>query len=300
MDVSVIIVTYNTCEMTINCINSVIQKTENLDYEIILVDNASQDESYSTFSQDARIRYIYSEKNLGFGKANNLGAKFAKGRYLFLLNSDTLLKNNALYEFVKFMDSSSKNIGCCGTLLTDAEGHRIHSYGDTHTVLNSIDEWCVFPILSHLGLRKYLRKYFHESIPDRDSFEVGFITGADLFIRRDAYEICGLFDPDFFMYYEDSELCARYRKLGFNSVIIKTPSIVHLEGASNKKRSLVRRDMVMKSMFIYFYKDMNPFLFQLFKISFKIIYLIMFSFSMPLIKGSFKDKKTHLINVVKL
>ena len=92
MDVSVIIVTYNTCEMTINCINSVIQKTENLDYEIILVDNASQDESYSTFSQDARIRYIYSEKNLGFGKANNLGAKFAKGRYLFLLNSDTLLK----------------------------------------------------------------------------------------------------------------------------------------------------------------------------------------------------------------
>lgn len=62
MDVSVIIVTYNTCEMTINCINSVIQKTENLDYEIILVDNASQDESYSTFSQDARIRYIYSEK----------------------------------------------------------------------------------------------------------------------------------------------------------------------------------------------------------------------------------------------
>lgn len=166
MDVSIIIVTYNTCKMTNECINSIVQYTIGLEYEIILVDNASQDDSYNTFSHDERVHYIYNDKNLGFGKANNVGAKHATGRYLFLLNSDTLLKNNAIGYFVEFMDSSPQNIGCCGTLLTDAKGGRMHSFGDAHTIFNTLDEWCVFPVLSHIGLRNQLSKYYCRTIPD--------------------------------------------------------------------------------------------------------------------------------------
>lgn len=83
MDVSIIIVNYNTLGLTSDCIDSIADKTLGLEYEIILVDNASTDGSKEVFSQDARIRYIYSDQNLGFGRANNLGIREARGRYLF-------------------------------------------------------------------------------------------------------------------------------------------------------------------------------------------------------------------------
>ena len=89
MDVSVIIVNYNTQGLTSDCIESIIAQTSAVEYEIILVDNASTDGSKEVFAQDKRIKYIYSDQNLGFGRANNLGIREAKGRYLFFLNSDT-------------------------------------------------------------------------------------------------------------------------------------------------------------------------------------------------------------------
>ena len=91
MDVSIIIVTYNTLKMTNNCLESIIEYTQGINYEIILVDNASKDGSKDFFEKDLRIHYIYSESNLGFGRANNLGAKVAKGKYLFLLNCSFLV-----------------------------------------------------------------------------------------------------------------------------------------------------------------------------------------------------------------
>ena len=105
IDVSVIIVNYNTLELTKACIDSVFEKTHCISFEVILIDNASHDGSREYFGHDKRITYIYSEKNGGFGYGNNLGMKVAKGKYFFLLNSDTLLINNAIYEFFKFAEN---------------------------------------------------------------------------------------------------------------------------------------------------------------------------------------------------
>ena len=113
MDVSVIIVNYNTKKLTKNCIDSIFQNTKDVKFEVILVDNASTDGSKEFFEQDNRIKYIYSTTNLGFGKANNLGYKEASGKYLFLLNSDTLLLNNAIDLFYVIAEKdTNKNIGC--------------------------------------------------------------------------------------------------------------------------------------------------------------------------------------------
>ena len=114
MDVSIIIINYNTCQMTCECINSIIEKTQGLQYEIILVDNASTDGSKEFFEKDERIKYIYSEKNGGFGYGNNLGMKVAKGKYFFLLNSDTLLINNAIKKFYDYAEKANQNriYGC--------------------------------------------------------------------------------------------------------------------------------------------------------------------------------------------
>lgn len=96
MNVSIIIVNYNTLKITANYIESVFEKTKKIPFEIILVDNASTDGSKEYFEKDQRIRYYYNTENLGFGKANNEGLKYAKGRNVLFLNSDTLLINDAI------------------------------------------------------------------------------------------------------------------------------------------------------------------------------------------------------------
>src|SRR3712207_2177399 len=104
MDVSIIIVNYNTCQLISNCIDTIFQNTDGISFEIIVIDNASCDASKSKFENDARINYVYSYENMGFGRANNVGMMLAKGEYIFLLNSDTLLINNAIkffYDYAK-------------------------------------------------------------------------------------------------------------------------------------------------------------------------------------------------------
>lgn len=119
MDVSIIIVNYNTRQLTSNCIESIFKYTNGVSFEVILVDNASTDGSIDFFTNDERIIFISSKENLGFGRANNLGYKVAKGRYIFLLNSDTLLLNNAIKIFCDTMSNVDGNIACIGTLLRD-------------------------------------------------------------------------------------------------------------------------------------------------------------------------------------
>ena len=108
IDVSIIIVNYNTCKITDACIASVVDKTKGVSYEIILVDNASTDGSKEFFEHDERVIYIYSEINGGFGVGNNIGMKRAKGKYFFLLNSDTILINNAVKEFYDYAEAQGK------------------------------------------------------------------------------------------------------------------------------------------------------------------------------------------------
>ena len=130
MDVSIIIVNYNTLGLTSDCIESIVDKTSDLEYEIILVDNASTDSSKAVFPQDPRVRYIYSDRNLGFGRANNLGIREATGRYLFFLNSDTILLNNAVKYFFDFCEKNPEHkIGALGAVLKDRNLRNIHSYG---------------------------------------------------------------------------------------------------------------------------------------------------------------------------
>ena len=98
MDVSVIIVNYNTIELTLNCINSIFTHTLGIDFEVIVVDNNSDDGSGEILRLDKRIVFIQNLANEGFGSANNIGYQYAKGKYLFLLNSDTILLNNAIKD----------------------------------------------------------------------------------------------------------------------------------------------------------------------------------------------------------
>ena len=214
--------------MTKECIDSVFEKTTGLDFEVILVDNASTDESKSYFSQDKRIKYIYSGNNLGFGKANNLGVTHATGRYLLFLNSDTVLINNAIKILSDYMDSDEK-CGICGGNLFDKDGLPTHSY------YRSFHSFCRDVFKSFFCLIdsvRYGKNKFHNNT--NAPLQVSYISGADLMIRRDIVEAMGAFDPAFFMYYEDSELCYRVMKGGYEVVSVPNAKIQHLCGKSDK------------------------------------------------------------------
>lgn len=262
IDVSIIIINYNTLTLTQNSINSIIENTKGINYEIILVDNASIDGSRDVFSKDSRIIFVKSDSNLGFGRANNLGYSFAKGKFILLLNSDTLLKNNAVKFFCDSLETMSADVACLGCILKASDGiNESYSYG-------------IFPSISEV-LRDIIRLYARRPVKNtldlkrKYPFRVDYIIGAALFIRRNVIEECGLFDEDFFMYYEETEMQLRYSKKGYKSMIIDGPSIIHLEGASCgliSKPSQKHRLMYFDGMFIYMRKRYPFFIYIIFRI----------------------------------
>lgn len=278
INVSVIIVNYNTKNMTSDCISSVIEHTKGLNFEIILVDNASTDGSKELFSKDKRIRYIYKNENLGFGKANNIGMEIARGEYFFLLNSDTLLVNNAIKLFYEYAEKKDK-LAFYGTWLEDQKGQHISSGGKLPTISFLINELC----------KSYIPGRYEgdETVffCSQDCYRIGYITGADLFLHRKVYEITGGFDPVFFMYYEETDWQRSAAKHGIFSYIINGPRIIHLEGGSQKisagRINLGKLERLTKSKNIYIKKDNNILLYVLYRIITSILYIPKFLVRIP-------------------
>lgn len=225
MDVSIIIVNYNTKTLTSNCIESIFTYTRDVSFEIILVDNASVDGSKELFEIDNRIRYVYNNENVGFGRANNIGYNHANGKYLFLLNSDTIIKNNAVKIFFDSMEKMEYNVACIGTQLLGGDNNLTKSFG---------------PFFSFKVIIPHSVEQVINGIIPPNGIVVPVVIGADMFLRRDVADKYGLFDPVFFMYEEENDVQRRYSSYGFVSKIISGPHIVHLEGKSNKNKLNVR------------------------------------------------------------
>lgn len=238
MDVSIIIVNYNTCKMTLECIDSICERTSGIVYEIIVVDNASVDGSRQLLGQDKRIHYLYSERNLGFGPANNLGLKYAKGRNIFFLNSDTLLINNAITILSDYLDQN-ENVGVCGGNLYSKEQKPTRSFArflpSAADVLNEI----FLKLPSRIVYGKSLYFNFTNCASD-----VAYITGADLMMKRKVLDEVGSFNPAFFMYYEETELCFRVRNTGYRLVSVPWARIIHLGGGSFDNTATVNEKRV--------------------------------------------------------
>ena len=234
MEVSIIIVSYNTCDLLRNCLISIYRQTQDIEFEVIVVDNDSKDRSQDMLENEfPQVKLVASQENLGFGKANNLGMARAAGKYLFFLNSDTLLQNNAVKLFYDYCRSTNEKVGALGTILRNANGSNIHSYGKFITLKSELKE------LTAKYLRFLKDKETHHPEDVSFSKEVDYITGADLFVPRYVYEELGGFDPRFFMYCEEVDWQRRMMEAGYKRIIIPGPEIVHLEGGSDVASSTV-------------------------------------------------------------
>lgn len=251
VSVSIIIVNYNTLHVLKPCIDSIIENTHDVSFEIVVVDNGSTDGSIEALTNDKRILFISVGENLGFGKANNKGLEQAKGKYIFFLNSDTLFKNNAIKMLYDFAEQYQGKLGALGCILEDRQGNRIHSYGQFPKMGNDFQKFLWIPIL------KGLRLYHQPTIKyPEQCMKVDYVTGADLFVSRQVLNECGAFHPAFFMYYEESEMEHRFHLQGYDNVLLNGPQIIHLEGEGGKtgNKSKFIRDTYRqeRSLFIYF------------------------------------------------
>ena len=215
-----------------------------MDFEVLVVDNASSDGSEEFIcTRYPLVRWINSRENLGFGRANNLGARYAQGRYLFLLNSDTLLQNNAVGEFLDYANGhQSESIGALGCWLSDRELKPNSSFGFFPCAKNEI---------------AYLLGNYHQPTKEDTSAErnVDYIIGADLFIKKRLFDELGGFDNNIFMYYEETDLQYRIAKRGLSRRIIPGPRIIHLEGGSFEHKGLsFKRFMMAQTSYNYYMK----------------------------------------------
>lgn len=297
MDVSIIIVNYNTKELTDQCLNSIHKYTVGCEYEVILVDNASDDGSFEYFSNRSDVKYVYLKENLGFGKANNEGLKHAEGEFIFFLNSDTYLCNDAIGIFLNFCNSYVGKLGAVGCKLQDVNGNYIHSFAQISNVSQILLSYFFSPISPFLTKR--FRAKDDEELLKHDIFEVGYVTGADIFIKRAVLEQCGFFDPDFFMYYEEVEMQYRFKKNGYTNMIISKPEIVHLEGMSQIKSSdrvsMKKMLMAQKSQMIFVEKTNTLMCYLIYRVMLFVIRMPFVLFS----KYNFMEKKEYISVLLK-
>lgn len=243
MDVSIIIVNYNSMDLVIDCVNSIFQQTVDIKFEIIIVDNASKNKEAERLQQKLKnkVKVIKSKKNLGFGRANNLGTKYAAGDYIFFLNPDTVLINNVVKILVEEI-KQNKDAGCAGGNLYTPEMMPCSSFSlcfdDLHTEKRYASWWY---LITSKVKQKLCMKNSGLVIPRKDfndtkqKIEVAYIFGADMMMEKKFFEQLGGFDEEFFMYAEEEELSWRIKQRGKKIFNIPQAKIIHLEGATLDK-----------------------------------------------------------------
>jgi len=248
IDLSIVIVNFNTKKLTRECIESVVKNTKGITYEFIVVDNDSKDGSVEMLkklqnSKTPKLKLVVNQDNRGFGQANNQGMEISKGRYILLLNSDTLVKSNVLAEMVSWMDKNPKaGIASCGLRFKDG---KIQGTGGYFPTLARVFAWMTF--LDDIpGLMKFITPFhpmhglspFDKNIKFfKKEKQVDWVTGAFLLMRKEVYEQIGGFDKAYFMYVEEVDLCYRAKMAGWQVWYLPRWHIIHYGGASSTAES---------------------------------------------------------------
>lgn len=231
MSLSIIIVNYKTPELLINCLHSVYKQTRDIDFEVIVVDNNSQDESQKKIiSLFPQVIWLQLDYNAGFARANNAGIRISSGDAVLLLNSDTINVENAIADCYRKFYSSP--FIACGVQLLNYDG--TPQISGNHFMPGSLNNLLPLPyvgnILKWLGI---VFKIDKPHLPDsQNEVEVDWINGAFLMVKKSTFEKAGLMDEDFFLYAEEAEWCWRLKKTG-RLVIYGQYKLIHLQGATS-------------------------------------------------------------------
>jgi hypothetical protein len=270
--VSIIILSYNTADITINCLKSILQDKglKQMPYEIIVIDNNSHDDSVQKIQKfkknlkqkNCQFTLITNKENFGFGNANNQGIKIAKGNYILLLNSDTIILHSAISQALDWLSSHPEASICTAQLLN--KDKTIQASGGFFPNLANMFTWCLS--LDDLPLINKIVKAIHPHTPDfythskfytRDH-QQDWVTGAFMLTRKSLLNKVQGFDENYFMYGEELELAYRINQTTKQNQVwyLIGPQIIHLGGAS----AVNRMDPILNEYkgFISFFKKHRP------------------------------------------
>lgn len=277
IDLTIIIINYNTRLLLKKCLESVFENTKNIKIEIIVVDNGSEDKSYLSLKKEfPRIKLIQNKKNMGFSAANNVGIRAANGNYVLLLNSDAEVTGGALEKMLAFAKTKN-NLGVLGPRLLNAD----------RTAQLSVGPFYTLPI-SAISLFRGDR--FLRSSPSR-AMRVDWVSGACFLISKKVINSIGLLDDNFFMYLEEMEYCYRARKAGFDIWFFPSAEVYHLVRGSSPQGKEKVILWTFKN-FKYFYQKHFA-TWQLGVLKFLLLTKAFFAFLLGIISGNQYLKNTY-------
>lgn len=257
MDLSIVIVSYNTKDLLIQTLESVYQATDSLTKEVFVVDNASQDGSADAVAaQFPEAHLVRNEQNVGFSKANNQAIRNSSGRYVLLLNSDTVVSADTFAAMVRFMDEHPQ-AGAGGCKVVKPDGSLdLACRRSFPTPLNAMYQALkfdkLFPNSPHFAAYNMTYRDVNET------YQVDCLVGAFMMLRRDVLAEVGLLDGRFFMYGEDVDWCYRIKRAGWEIWYYPETEIIHYKGASSKKKKVRMIYEFHRAMKLYYDKHHAP------------------------------------------
>lgn len=249
---SIIIVGWNTCEDLARCLQSIRQYPPSQTHEVIVVDNASTDDTADMIRKNwPHVTLLANAVNRGFAAANNQGLAKATGQYILLLNADTIVRAGALETMIRFMDDHG-NVGICGPLLRNCDGTTQPSVRQFPDFRSALYRNTIFGSIG-LFRRRYRRYMMCDFAYDRPC-DVDQVMGAALMTRRSIVEEVGPLDERFFMYFEEVDFCYRVKHAGWRVVFIPQAQITHRGGASAEQTPVAANMMILTSLLAYLRK----------------------------------------------
>jgi hypothetical protein len=246
MDLSIIIVTWNTKDLLQKCLDSIYKTIHDITFEVIVIDNASEDDTVVMLRGNfPHITLLKNSQNLGFGAANNQGLQIMRGRYALLLNSDTVLTIHAVEELFAFMETHPESAMACGQLL-NSDGSKQNSIASFPSLLTLMTN---MPLLEYLFPKRYPSKRYNYEKP----IEVDSGIGACLLVRKKAIDEVGMFDERYFFFFEETDWAYQMKKAGWKIFHIPTAFIYHFQGQSIG-RNVRSRIEFYRSRYLFFRK----------------------------------------------
>ncbi len=296
MDISIIIVNYNTANLVDKCIKSILLNLKGLDYNIIVVDNNSSESCTKMLKNKySFVNFYFRDNNFGFGAGCNYGYLNSKGKYLFFLNPDTIIIDDSICKMYYYMENN-KNVGVCSVIM-EGENNKInYFYNNFPNLIWELYEFTGF--LQNIQIKKLYKKAKENSLKT-DSMEIDWAIGACLFIRRNVFELVNGFDEDFFLYYEDTDLQKRIKNEGYKIVLLNNLSIKHSGKSSienTEKGDYIYNINMHISKLKYFKKHTGVF----YVLLVRIINILAFSSRLIILpfKNQFGDNKKKRKNIL--
>ena len=251
VDISFIIVNWNTRDILMDCLNSIYKTVTDIDVEIYVVDNNSTDGSQAAVKKEfPEVKLIENKTNTGFAHANNQALNIMKGKFAVLLNSDAVLKENSIKKLLTFMTGNS-SAGIAGVQLLNDDGTRQNSIDNFPSIETEIFNKSILRLLLP-------GKYPGKNMSYKDPIEVDSVIGACMIVRKEAIDEVGVFDEDYFIFLEETDWCFRMYKKSWKVFHVSDAEVFHLSGHSKKKNPWRSQIEYYKSLYMFFRKNRTP------------------------------------------